>query len=68
MINKSKSKNKSKYTMPIKWCDSRISLKGKEVQTVYEHQYVCTNRKCKSINCITFQTTKQANQKRQNDN
>ena len=63
MINK----NKRKYTMPITWCDCRISLKGKEVHSVYEHQYVCTNRKCRSVHCITFQTAKQANQKRKNE-
>ena len=56
-----KAKSSYKYTMPIKWCDCRISLKGKEVHTVFGQQYACASRKCKSIHCITFQTSREAN-------
>ena len=55
------TKRKYKYTMPIKWYDCRISLRGKEVHTVYGQQYACTSRKCKSIHCIRFQTSREAN-------
>ena len=53
------TKRKYKYTMPIKWYDCRISLRGKEVHTVYGQQYACTSKKCKSIHCIKFQTNKE---------
>ena len=53
------SKRKYKYTMPIKWYDCRISLRGKKVYTVCGQQYACTSKKCKSIHCIKFQTNKE---------
>jgi hypothetical protein len=55
------TKRKYKYTMPIKWYDCRTSLRGKKVHTVYGQQYACTSKKCKSIHCIRFQTSRDAN-------
>ena len=59
---------KIKYMIPINWCDSRISLKGKEVHAIYGQQYACTSRKCKSTHCITFQTNREVTKEVHNEN